>query len=227
MISLTYAEYKALEADGQLKPTTQYYITDMGNTIVGLTEASMVEFADGTNLEDRMTTQNIIDSGQNDRLDIAENNIDTIVNTVNTLSQQTTREYCQITYTKSGSIEFTQLYSGVKVPFDRLHSRSGNFTFESNGVKVGAGISKVRVTYGLNVYAVSTPSNFTIQCTAGGYQYTSVDGLSFFTQTCICDVIEGEVIQITVAEQGHSSNTMSFYCHNNQPVCYLLVEKIA
>ena len=228
IVGLTYEEYKALEAAGQLKPTTQYHITDMGDTAVGLTEASMVEFSDGTNLESKMTTKDIMDNGQNDRLDIAENNIDTIVNTVNTLSQKTTPEYCQITYTQNGgSIEFTQLYAGVRVPFDRLHSRSGNLTFESNGVKVGAGISKVRVTYGLNVSAVNTASNFTIQCTAGGYQYTRIDGLSFFTQTCICNVTEGEVIQITVAEQGRSSNTMSFYCNSSQPVCYLLVEKIA
>lgn len=88
IISLTYEEYKALEAAGQLKSTTQYHITDMGDMVVGLTEASMVEFADGTNLENKMATKDIIDNGQNDRLDIAENNIDTIVNTVNAHASQ-------------------------------------------------------------------------------------------------------------------------------------------
>lgn len=228
IVGLTYEEYKILEAAGQLKPTTQYHITDMSDTVIGLTDAGMVEFVDGTNLEDKMATKDIIDNGQNDRLDIVEDNIDTVVNTVNTLSQKTTPEYCQITYTENGgSIEFTQLYQGVIVPFNRLHSKSGNFTFESNGIKIGKGISKVRVTYGLDVSAVNTASNFTIQCTAGGYQYVHIDGLSFFTQTFICDVTEGEIIQLNVAEQARNSNTMSFYCNSTKPVCYLLVEKIA
>lgn len=88
IIGLTYEEYKALEAAGKLKATTQYHITDVDNTTIGLTEASMVEFADGTNLEDKMSTKDIIDNGQNDRLDIAESNIDSIVNTVNAHASQ-------------------------------------------------------------------------------------------------------------------------------------------
>lgn len=87
IIGLTYEEYKALEAAGQLKPTTQYHITDMGNVTTGLTEASMVEFANGTNLEDRMSTKDIVDNGQNDRLDIAESNIDAMVSVVNNHSE--------------------------------------------------------------------------------------------------------------------------------------------
>lgn len=87
IVGLTYEEYKALEAAGQLKPTTQYHITDMGDAVVGLTEARMVEFADGTNLEDKMTTKDTIDNGQNDRLDIAENNIDAMVGVVNSHSE--------------------------------------------------------------------------------------------------------------------------------------------
>lgn len=88
IVGLTYEEYKALEAAGQLKPTTQYHITDMNNMIIGLTEASMVEFADGTNLENKMATKDIVDNGQNDRLDIAEGNIDSIVKTVNAHASQ-------------------------------------------------------------------------------------------------------------------------------------------
>lgn len=87
IIGLTYEEYKALEAAGQLKPTTQYHITDMGDVVVGLTEASMVEFSNGTNLEDRMSAKDIVDNGQNDRLDIAESNIDAMVSVVNNHSE--------------------------------------------------------------------------------------------------------------------------------------------
>lgn len=87
IIGLTYEEYKALETAGQLKPTTQYHITDMGDVVVGLTEASMVEFSNGTNLEDRMSAKDIVDNGQNDRLDIAESNIDAMVSVVNSHSE--------------------------------------------------------------------------------------------------------------------------------------------
>jgi hypothetical protein len=87
IVNLTYAEYKELESKNEIDPLTQYYINDMGDVIVGLTEASMVEFADGTNLEDKMATKDIIDNGQNDRLDIAESNIDTMVGVVNNHSE--------------------------------------------------------------------------------------------------------------------------------------------
>ena len=86
IVNLTYAEYKELESKNEIDPLTQYYINDMSDVVVGPTEASMVEFADGTNLEDKMATKDIIDNGQNDRLDIAESNIDTMADTINTIS---------------------------------------------------------------------------------------------------------------------------------------------
>jgi hypothetical protein len=111
IIGLTYEEYQALEAEGQLKPTTQYHITDMSNAVGGLTEASMVEFYDGTNLEDRMSAKDIVDNGQNSRLDVVEGNIDSFVSGFNSLSNEVA-DLQKIVYfagfrNDSGDTEFT------------------------------------------------------------------------------------------------------------------------
>ena len=83
IISLTYEEYKALEDAGQIDATIQYCITDMSDVVTGVTTASMVELDNGVNLEDKVASIDMIDQGQNDRLDIAENNIDAMVSVIN------------------------------------------------------------------------------------------------------------------------------------------------
>jgi hypothetical protein len=116
IIELTYAEYKTLESNGELQDDTEYHINDM-DTVLGVgAKASQVEMSDGTTVEEninelqdfaeevrfyfeeefdpRLTevetyigTADEINNGQNERLDIAESNIDAIVGTVNTLSE--------------------------------------------------------------------------------------------------------------------------------------------
>lgn len=144
IVGLTYEEYKALESAGQLKSTTQYHITDMGDMIVGLTEASMVEFADGTNLEDKMTTKDIIDNGQNDRLDIAESNIDAIVSTVNTLSSSKGRinDAMTITFADDTVITYSSTAWGhtpVSFNYVLANTNSSLYSLSNGKVKVSEG----------------------------------------------------------------------------------------
>ena len=109
IIELTYAEYKTLESNGELREDTEYHITDM-NTPIGVgIKASQVEMSDGFNVEevirddqghivnlsnrmdtveDRLDNKDIIDEGQNTRLDIAESNIDTVADVVNDILER-------------------------------------------------------------------------------------------------------------------------------------------
>jgi hypothetical protein len=107
IIELTYAEYKTLENNGELKEDTEYHISDMGYAVGISMPASQVEMSDGFSVEevirddqshianlsnrmdaaeDKLNNKDIVDEGQNTRLDVAEGNIDAIVGTVNTLS---------------------------------------------------------------------------------------------------------------------------------------------
>lgn len=137
IIGLTYEEYKALEASGQLKPTTQYHITDMGDVTTGLTEASMVELHSGENLEDKIALIDVIDQGQNDRLDIAESNIDTIVNTVNTISNTKGRinDSISITFSDNGDRTVTlpaTAWGHTPLLFDKVLANTNSSLYSLN-----------------------------------------------------------------------------------------------
>lgn len=144
IIGLTYEEYKTLEAAGQLKATTQYHITDMSSVTTGLTEASMVELNSGENLEDKIALIDVIDQGQNDRLDIAEGNIDTIASTVNTLSSSKGRinDAMTITFAEDTLVTYNSTVWGhTPVPFNsvRVNTNSSLYTLSNGKVKVSEG----------------------------------------------------------------------------------------
>lgn len=81
IVELTYDEYITLEEAGQLEDTTEYHINDWTD------QSNIIDLSNRIDaVEDRLENKDIVDEGQNTRLDAAEGNIDTIAGTVNTLS---------------------------------------------------------------------------------------------------------------------------------------------
>lgn len=83
IVGLTYEEYKELESRGEIEPTTQYHITDVSSPGNGVVLASDVQLDDGNMLDDKLENMDIINEGQNTRLDIAEGNIDAMAGVIN------------------------------------------------------------------------------------------------------------------------------------------------
>lgn len=104
IVELTYNEYLALKDLGYLDSETEYHINDWTESGLVEVKAEQVIMSDGLDVEEvirddqghivdlsnRMDTveaklenKDIIDEGQNTRLDVAESNIDAVVNTVN------------------------------------------------------------------------------------------------------------------------------------------------
>lgn len=84
IIELTYEEYLELESNGQLQDDTEYHInnwTESGHSEITATQVTTVE---GSSVQEKLNNIDLINEGQNTRLDIAEDNIDVVVNTVNT-----------------------------------------------------------------------------------------------------------------------------------------------
>lgn len=107
IIELSYQDYLDLKDNGQLDETTEYHINDWTESGLIEVKADQVIMSDGYDVEevirddqghivnlsnrmdtveDRLENKDIVDEGQNTRLDVAEGNIDAIVGTVNTLS---------------------------------------------------------------------------------------------------------------------------------------------
>ena len=142
IISLTYEEYKALEAAGELSSTTQYHIIDASNPGSGTVHASDVKLDNGDTLDNKLNNIDVINNGQNTRLDVAEGNIDTIVNTVNTISNTKGRinDSITITFTQDTDVTYpSTTWSHVTVPFNivRANSNPSLYSLTSGGrVKV-------------------------------------------------------------------------------------------
>ena len=104
IVELSYQDYLDLKDNEQLDETTEYHINDWTESGLIEVKAEQVIMSDGfdveevirddqghiVNLSNRMDTveyrlenKDIVDEGQNTRLDVAEGNIDAIVNTVN------------------------------------------------------------------------------------------------------------------------------------------------
>ena len=108
IVELSYKDYLDLKDNGQLDETTEYHINDWTESGYSEIKAEQVIMSDGFDVEEvirddqghivnlsnrmdavegRLENKDIVDEGQNTRLDIAEGNIDAIVGTVNTLSE--------------------------------------------------------------------------------------------------------------------------------------------
>ena len=109
IVELTYNEYLALKDLGYLDSETEYHINDWTESGLVEVKAEQVIMSDGFNVEevirddqgyivnlsnrvdaveDKLENKDIVDDGQNTRLDIAEGNIDNVVEMVNIHASQ-------------------------------------------------------------------------------------------------------------------------------------------
>lgn len=137
IVELSYQDYLDLKDNGQLDETTEYHINDWTESGYSEIKANQVIMSDGfdveevirddqghiVNLSNRMDTvegrlenKDIVDEGQNTRLDIAESNIDTVAGVVNDISSQLS----SMKYVKTG-------YLGENPDIDLYHAEPGMY----------------------------------------------------------------------------------------------------
>lgn len=162
IVSLTYAEYKELEDKNQIDTTTQYYITDAGGSGTGVVQASDVKLDNGDTLDNKLDNMDIINDGQNTRLDVAEGNIDTMVKTINNISQTKGRinDSISITFSDSGDRTITlpsTAWAHTPLPLDKvlantnsslysLNSSTGCVTIKEDGYYMFSGTANTDTT---------------------------------------------------------------------------------
>ena len=137
-----------------------------------------------------------------------------------------THEHCFATISSSQTIDFDTLYQNKLMNFDTLVSKQGNFTLENGQIKIGAGISKVKVTYVVNVSNVTTDSYFTIQSSLS-LLFCKITPYTTYTATYIKEVFEGDTIYVGFGMQQGTTNSIKFFKSGNYIANTLLVEKIA
>jgi len=86
IVELSYNDYITMSEKGQLEEGTEYHINDWTESGASELKANQIKLNNGIDLETAFNNKDIVDEGQNMRLDVAEGNIDAIVGTVNTLS---------------------------------------------------------------------------------------------------------------------------------------------
>lgn len=87
IVELTYEEYQTLEETGELDGATEYHINNWTESGYSEIRADQVLFGDSSNVQEKINNIDLINEGQNTRLDVAEGNIDVMANTINSISQ--------------------------------------------------------------------------------------------------------------------------------------------
>lgn len=87
IVELTYEEYNQLDDANMVDETTEYHISNWSESGYSEIRADQVLFGNNSNVQEKINNIDLINDGQNTRLDIAESNIDTMVGTINSLSQ--------------------------------------------------------------------------------------------------------------------------------------------
>jgi phosphoribosylformylglycinamidine (FGAM) synthase PurS component len=87
IVELSYEEYLALEESGQLKDDTEYHINNWTESGHSNITAEQVSTINNSTVQEKLNNIDMINEGQNTRLDLAEANIDTVADTVNSISQ--------------------------------------------------------------------------------------------------------------------------------------------
>lgn len=87
IVELSYEEYLALKESGQLKDDTEYHINNWTESGHSNITAEQVSTINNSTVQEKLNNIDMINEGQNTRLDLAEANIDTVADTVNSISQ--------------------------------------------------------------------------------------------------------------------------------------------
>jgi hypothetical protein len=120
IVELSYQDYLDLKDNGQLDEATEYHINDWTESGYSEIKAEQVIMSDGFDVEEvirddqghivnlsnrmdavegRLENKDIVDDGQNTRLDVAEGNIDAVVGAVNNISNQlSSMKYVETAY---------------------------------------------------------------------------------------------------------------------------------
>lgn len=183
IIELSYEEYLELEENNQLQDDTEYHINNWTESGHSEITAIQVTTTDGYNVQEKLNNIDLIDEGQNTRLDVAEGNIDTIVETVNTLS------------TGLGKT-LKMVYSG---------SSGGTNTYKDTGLSVeagyGGGAYLVVMTWHL---ASGDPTGTTVDIISLPYSGTN------FKQYRICELKNNDSYSKHLIYQASSNKTLEF-----------------
>ena len=88
IVELSYEEYLALEKSGQLKDDTEYHINNWTESGHSNITAEQVSTINNSTVQKELNNISIVNEGQNTRLDLAEANIDTVADAVNSISEK-------------------------------------------------------------------------------------------------------------------------------------------
>lgn len=183
IVELSYEEYLELKENNQLQDDTEYHINNWTESGHSEITATQVTTTDDYNVQEKLNNIDLIDEGQNTRLDVAEGNIDTIVETVNTLS------------TGLGKT-LKMVYSG---------SSGGTNTYKDTGLSVeagyGGGAYLVVMTWHL---ASGDPTGTTVDIISLPYSGTN------FKQYRICELKNNDSYSKHLIYQASSNKTLEF-----------------
>ena len=141
-------------------------------------------------------------------------------------------QYCQVQISGNRILSFSGTqYERVAIPFDKIVTKNGDFSLEENGIKIGKGISKIRVTFNLMLNEISTETAYTIEVrvseTTKAFSYLKLRTLDAISHTWVIDVKENDNVSLTLQNQGVVSNSIKFYGTSAFPTTSMLIEKIA
>ena len=155
---------------------------------------------------------------------------ETLGYSANYLNKLITPEYCDLILSSQFNVEFngTQ-WQTIFIPFDKLYQKQGNFTLENNGIKIGKGISKIRLTFGINtIVGAEYDTGFQVvknnESIIGKTIKFSTHAL--FTDSFIIDVQEGDILKLKVQNNWAKELTIQLR-GASYPATHLLVEKIS
>lgn len=127
IVELSYQDYLTLQDNEELDETTEYHINDWTESGHSEITAAQVTTAEGNSLQEKLNNIDLIDEGQNTRLDVAEGNIDAVVNTVN--NHASSLSNCE---TRINSLSNHAATNVMLVLSDYATSaKTVNFTFDS------------------------------------------------------------------------------------------------
>lgn len=138
-------------------------------------------------------------------------------------------EYCDVILLSDKTLSFSGTqWEKLNIPFDGVYGAEGNLTLAENGIKIGKGISKVRLTLSINTLA-GMDNDMALQFTKNGAGFAAktlyLKSYHIFTDTFVVNVQEGDVIGVLV-QNTWAKNFDIKMKGAAYPATHLLVEKV-
>jgi hypothetical protein len=143
---------------------------------------------------------------------------------------KTEKKFCVASLSSSSTLTFTSQWEKIRIPFNKIEGKLGDFSLENGGIKIGKNISRIKVTVNVSVTDITKEGMYSLVTRRGevsrAFSYFRLRGFDTLTYTYILNVNENDNINVVFQNQETFGNNIGLYGNSTYATTIMIIESI-